>query len=520
MKTACGVLMAGLFAMVVSAPRLATGEPVAPTVGYVEIVIPAQSQAIVSTPFAPADSSLDAVLAGQLTASTNLTAGDCVLVWDATKSRYRTAAALRTDDGNVVWVETDCSETNAEPIVGSAGDEFRLEPGRAVILWNRQDYTQTVRLAGQVVLDADRSVPVSEGLGLVALPYTTAKALADTRLAEFGRLSGADAFRQGEGYWVETDRRRNWQEPRPYANPFDASNAPVSIAEIVFDGDRPMIDIRIDDPTVKAVDVLVLDLDPGSVVREWTGWRLVAAGLNPEGSTVVHWRDEPPHGSSFFKGVRLYLVLRADSTADANGDGIPDQRERFTDESGRRGGRAVKPSGSDPVSPLTVADRSSVAEVRTNTVDEVVASPVSLPLVVYVDIKRGNDLFTGLVRAGQERLDIESRSNAVPVKAVHSAPVEPAHGPKRTIREGLRSVAPGGLLVIEEGRYGEHLNVQGKDVTVRIEGHVDLSAASGAVEQSSDVGPPSHAIPAVLVEQVTGGTNDVTSVSTRLTDAL
>ena len=48
-------------------------------------------------------------------------------------------------------------------------------------------------------------------------------------------------------------------------------------------------------------------------------------------------------------------------------------------------------------------------------------------------------------------------------------------GPKQTIRAGLAEATSGDTLVIRQGEYAEPLNVAGKGIAVRIEGHVDLT---------------------------------------------
>ena len=330
---------------------------VAPPVGYVEIAIPPRSQAMVSMSFIPADPSLDAVLLGQLTASTNPAAADRVLVWDATNSRYRTAAKMTGSDGDPVWVEVVHSDADEETVVGPAGDDFRFEPGRAAILWNRQYHPQVIRLSGQVVLDAERSVPIPAGLTMAGLPYSTAIPLARSCLPEHVGISDTNAFRQGEGYWIGSARQDAWKEPRPYGNPFSLRDAPVSVSGVSFDGDRALVDIRVSDPKVKAVDVLILDLAPSSPVEDWIGWTVAATGLAVDGSNTVRWCDDLVASAPAFRGVRLFLVLRADSAADADGDGVPDLRARFTGESA---GRLTTAAGATvPASTLSVVSMDS-----------------------------------------------------------------------------------------------------------------------------------------------------------------
>jgi hypothetical protein len=79
--------------------------------------------------------------------------------------------------------------------------------------------------------------------------------------------------------------------------------------------------------------------------------------------------------------------------------------------------------------------------------------------VIYVNGATGNDACAGLspapvTRAGGEMTD----------------------APKRTIRGGLAAARAGDRVVIQGGpRYGEDLNIAGRDIDVTIAGHVDLS---------------------------------------------
>ena len=55
-------------------------------------------------------------------------------------------------------------------------------------------------------------------------------------------------------------------------------------------------------------------------------------------------------------------------------------------------------------------------------------------------------------------------------------------GPKKTIASGLLATQPGGTMIVKSGNYGEHLNVSGRDIHVRIEGSVNLSGNGGPIQ--------------------------------------
>ncbi len=71
--------------------------------------------------------------------------------------------------------------------------------------------------------------------------------------------------------------------------------------------------------------------------------------------------------------------------------------------------------------------------------------------VIYVNQSKGNDHFTG-----------------------HSQHISAHKGPKKTIHGGLSVASTNDIIVIESGHYHEDLNIQGKDVTVVIQGTVIL----------------------------------------------
>ena len=73
------------------------------------------------------------------------------------------------------------------------------------------------------------------------------------------------------------------------------------------------------------------------------------------------------------------------------------------------------------------------------------------PGVIYVDQAKGNDNFTG-----------------------HSQHISAHKGPKKTIHGGLSIASPNDIVIIKSGNYHEDLNIQGKGVTVKIEGTVRL----------------------------------------------
>jgi hypothetical protein len=89
--------------------------------------------------------------------------------------------------------------------------------------------------------------------------------------------------------------------------------------------------------------------------------------------------------------------------------------------------------------------------------------------VVYVDRQIGSDTLSG-----------------------RATTVVGNDGPKKTICAGLAEAAanPGSTLVIKSGRYGENLNVAGKNISVVIQGNVDISGHSGNLNVPPPPVPP------------------------------
>lgn len=446
-----------------------TAIPVAPPVGFVQIVIPPQSDAVVSIPFNPINPSLDIVLAGQLTGSTNLAGADRVLVWDPRSSVYRMAAkmilpispndsSLRSGIGDdSVWFEIVNSDSGAETISGPVGDNFRIVPGAGFILCNRQNREQTVRLGGEVVLESIMSLPLPQGLTILGTPFTSAKDVNGTKWSKSCTALSTNMLTMGAGSWVSSQQPDSLNEPRPYPNPFSSSNASVRIANLILDETKAILDIRVADPSVRTLDILIRDLAPTDVVTDLTtGWTLAAFNIPASGKTELHWTDDlsASASASSFKGVRLYLVVRADSVADLDGDGTPDPRQSFCpppEPTHDIAGKTVPSPSSDP----QIADPMPTPPLAKSPPTVVTESPLSKRTgIVYVDIRRGDDRFTGLLDA-----------------------VTADDGPKKTISSGMKTLASGGTMVIRDGVYGENLRISGKPVRVRIQGKVTIRNA-------------------------------------------
>lgn len=438
---------------------LLASEPVAPPVGYVQISIPPQSSAICSLPFKQMSglSSLDDLLAGQLTASTNLSDADRFLLWGA-DSRYLTAAKL-TLPGDVAggkWYLMRTDAAGVETIAGPVGNDVRIAPGYGFALCNRQPFEQIIRMGGELILQGVQSVQVPAGLGALAYPFTSAKPAGETRLSEAGKVLATNAFRMGEGYWVESASAGEWLENSPYGNPFSTS-ATVRIENLLLTGNNATLAIHVE-PGIGAVSVYTRDLAVTEIVTGWnSGWKLAAANVDTAGESDVSWTDDLSASSSSLKGVRLYLVTRAGSTLDLSGNGAAGERASV--------GLANRTAAGTPLA-ANVADAGSAinANAAADT-SQGQGAPGDLPPNANAPVNRGAIVFVDIVRGDDSR---PGRSFVVTA----------SDGPKKTIAAGQAALASGGTMIIRDGIYSEDLNISGKPISVRVQGKVTLRNTS------------------------------------------
>jgi hypothetical protein len=136
-----------------------------------------------------------------------------------------------------------------------------------------------------------------------------------------------------------------------------------------------------------------------------------------------------------------------------------------------------------PSAPDVLGDEDFAIPLPSSTIhtNEMAMTAVNVALrIVYVDGTRGDDEWSG-------RLRVVAKD---------------AEGPKRSVRGGMKVLQDGGGLVIREGIYAEGLDVCGRDVIVRFDGHVVLKKAVRA---------PTVFAPEVM-PNVFGSTNGVAKV--------
>jgi hypothetical protein len=452
---------------------LASGNVSRPA-GVVVLVVPGNSQAILSVPFDPYDSRLSAVFQGQLAAATGDANGDLVRFWDAGSNCYRTYEKNVSGEWRLVLTTSD--ETNA---VAVAQAEPTIGPGVAFAVANNRMAPQTLMFGGSVVLDSDRLVSLAGVASLVSYPFTTARPATETSIGKTGGTLTGNAFEMAAGYWhiMTNAARTDWIETPPYENLFPKESA-VRIAGMSCAVANSEVTLKIEVAKgIGKADVFKRDMARSDRLDNWGGWTLAATDLPVEAGQPGTWTDRTLRTDPAFKGVRLYVAARSDAATDLDADGIPDARKWLCGS----GADAVPQTREATVAGSASSDvvfpgmRVGAVTGTTNTPARG-ANPLLWGSVIHISVLRGDDTCSGLapsiVEGSQRRFP--SDGPGIP------------DGPTRTIKAGLRAFdresrvsgeAPGRqcLVVVHEGSYGENLNVAGRSAHVVFQGRVDLS---------------------------------------------
>lgn len=470
------LVLTAIFAIFSTFGLAGTSNIVSKPVGFVRIRVPAGEQRLAAMPFRAFDDSIDAVLGGQLSGSTNAGAADRIFQWDSVEARYIEAIKSEGDSesGGVWFADAGFTEPSA----------LRIQPGDGFWIDNRQNIDQDVLLGGRVVLDASNVVAFLPSLNLFGYPYSTAIPLDRIELWRAAMGNGdtiaSDSTNAplelglGNGYWYNRRGTESllWVELRPYADVFPSGDNPPQIAAInVIDhGKAVSLSIVCAGVPGEKLDIFYRDVEEGEYFDTTGPWLMGEADIAVNGEREVEWRDS---GSATRSRpdetfARYYLAGRADIDGDHNG--IADGRERFL---GLQGAAPASASGASAV--LGISSNSTVSTPRlTDRGSNNVTHPrqVSIGRIVYVDKIRGDDRLSG-----------------------RAAKAAGSHGPKRTVKSGLQATDSGDTLVIREGNYAENLNIAGKTISVRIEGKVNLSGKSGRMSSATRLPIASNSVP-------------------------
>jgi hypothetical protein len=452
-------------------------------VGFVRVELPPGVQTLVSTPFVPFDNSINAILSGQLTGSTNEDKADKVFKWDAAKAEY--VAATMADGTGKPGVDgkwfTD--------LVSLMPSDMTIEPGEGFCVYNHQDFMEVINLCGEVALDPTNTTTLLPMLNLIGYPYSTPVSLSDTYLLEndvlssgdelidsTGELSVTNPLRMGRGYWYKRngDTARVWNELRPYGGDGLDNDGFPCVTDMRFNWDRTEIVLTIEcgEKQDQTLDIMSKDLNPTNSFDTASGWQLMEGNIpisavqtseevSDTGTVrMAQWTDIGVFGTG--KRVnevfgRAYLIGRAD--IDSDGDGIPDARERFvygtdprnadTDGDGMPDGWEIT-NGLNPLKDDSVGNpdgdgKSNIDEYRSGTSPQHAREKIA---TIYVDATVGDDTNNGL----SEKQSIDG-------------------GPKRSVNSAFRIAIPGDTVVVFGGVYYESVAVP-SGVTLSASGDV------------------------------------------------
>ena len=409
-------------------------------------------------PFDAFNPDINSVFSGQLSGSTNESSADAILKFDPVLKVYTSAhkAASTGDefkDGR--WFSNFSTWTPST---------LRFLPGEGFWIRNRQAATQTVFLTGDVLMDATNTVALSPALNLFGYPFSSGRRFAETELAR--TMGGEDeitdptpgppAFSLGRGYWY--NRRSEtclvWSEVRPYADLFPTNEEPplVEALNVVGGGQAVRLRIRCEGTPGERLDIFYQDAGETNRFDTAGPWQLAAADLAANGTNVMEWSDWGGDGRRPVDQVagRYYLVGRADILG---ADGVAVARARFLGAGGPDSGLPGSGGGVGTSGNSTGTNQVQQGAGGTNG-----APPVLVAArIMYVDRRVGGDQLSG-----------------------RSPIVVGVDGPKLTIRSGISAANGGDTVLIKTGRYGEDLHIGGRAVSVRIEGHVNLSGRRAA----------------------------------------
>lgn len=423
--------------------------PLAPPAAFFKITLPAQGKVLTAMPFVPFTQSVS----GAVCCTSGLGNGPIKLMrWNAIGLGYETL-----DYGDSGWQRAPAEN----------GSLFGLQPGDGFWLENKGSQPVDCMIMGRIPVGPYLTNTLLSGLTLFGLPYPTARALSDTPLAEemagngdriytwsgtnYMILNGSNCLEVSQGYWYQRNgESMAWPVERPYGAMFDDGALPAVVAL----GCRPQGGILV---TIRpqggggAVDILAQDLAKNQGFNADGSWQVVGKDLAV--------RDEDLEVADSQAGFgRAYLALKSedrDQIYEQTADGVR-LRPEWTRMEGDFGFELHY---------LDQVPDEGLLNGIANGLAEGGNDEVSIPVLV---IKRNQIHVDG--RVGRDTLSGYSQS------------IAGKEGPKKTIQAGLTAAEKGGTVVVHDGSYrGQTLNIVGRDVSVRIDGTVNLAGGSSSV---------------------------------------
>ncbi|MEI6562929.1 MAG: hypothetical protein WCO42_01335 [bacterium] len=326
--TGCSSLMASLSGTITSAAGLPPNV-VSKPVGFIRVSVPANKLALCSIPFALSDPSIQSILSGQLTAGTNAATADQILKWDPVSQQYRIIYRL-AGSGNLAldgsWVESTTSGLMRSPAF--------ILPGEGFWIKNQHSVTQSVFVAGEIIVSDSVSITASPHLNILGYPYDIRGRISAPITRKSGRRTisvgtwynanntSVDGYMNiGEALWYDNQSGTaiTWKVSRPYPNPFPTATGVPNIARLRFSQDGQAVTVIMGTagmPDNATVCVYYQDVALTGSFNSTNGWTLAQADIPVNSCSVLEWTDKGSSARPSIPSVRtrIYLVTRGQTS--------------------------------------------------------------------------------------------------------------------------------------------------------------------------------------------------------------
>jgi len=327
--TGCSSLIIPLSGTITSASGL-PANIVSKPVGFIRVTVPPNTPVLCSIPFVLPDPSIQAILSGQLTSDTNAATADQIIKWDPSSQRYRIIYKLG-GTGNLAldgsWVESTPSGVMISPAFISPGEGFWIK--------NQHSVTQSVFVAGEIMMADSIFITAYPALNMLGYPYDIRGRISAPITRKSGRRTipigtwfkanntSVDGYMNiGESLWYDNQSGIGitWKVSRPYPNPFPTTSGVPNIARLRCSQDGQTVTVIMGTagmPDKATVSVYYQDVALTGSFNSTNGWTLAQADIPVNGCRVLEWTDK---GSSARPSIptvrtRIYLVTRGQNSA-------------------------------------------------------------------------------------------------------------------------------------------------------------------------------------------------------------
>lgn len=317
-----------------SMTTIADGLPsavVSKPVGFTRIVVAPNASALCSLPFIVPDRAVQSVFSGQLTGGASAADADQILKWIPAAQQYQTIYKLTGSSNaslNGSWVESTAA--------GAAQTAAMIMAGEGFWIRNQHSVTQSVFLAGEVVLSDSVSITATPCLNILGYPYDVRGRIAPPLTRKSGRKRipvltwydggnvAVDGYMNiGASLWLDNQSGSNmtWNVMRPYPNPFPPTSGVPNITQLRLSQDGQSVTVTMGTagmPSNATVSVHYQDVALAGSFSSTSGWALAQADIPVGGRSVLEWTD---NGSAARPGIpsvrtRVYLVTRGQDRVD------------------------------------------------------------------------------------------------------------------------------------------------------------------------------------------------------------